>query len=89
MRSAISNIFMSPASSTFARDLLDHLIARIGDGVDGMAEADNDFLRLDPPPNVALGLVGRAVSPLDLERNSLAPPCFGPRRAPIAPVIAE
>ena len=44
-RSAMSNIFMSPAAlRQLARDFLDHLVARVGDRVDRMAEADDDFL---------------------------------------------
>jgi hypothetical protein len=44
----MSNIFMLPAVGfDSARDFLDHLVARIGDRVDRVAEADHDFLVLD------------------------------------------
>jgi hypothetical protein len=39
--------------------------------------------------DVGLGLVGVVVALLDSKATSLAPPCFGPRSAPMAPVMAE
>ena len=49
----MSNIFVSPASfAELARDFLDDLVARIGDRVDGMAEADDHFLVRDARANV-------------------------------------
>ena len=55
-----------------------------------MSEADDDFLACDaprgcrPPPRPA----SRSASG-SRTTTSLAPPCLGPRSAPIAPVIAE
>ena len=52
-----------------ARDFLDDLVARIGDRVDRMAEADDHFLVRDARADVLLGLVRRVVALLDLERD--------------------
>jgi hypothetical protein len=41
-----------------ARHFLDRLVARVGDRVDGVAEADDDLLGLDAPADVRLGLGG-------------------------------
>ena len=49
------------------RDFLDHLVARIADRVDRVAEADDDFLALDARLDVGLGLVRRLVALLHLE----------------------
>ncbi len=50
-----------------ARHLLDHLVARIADGVDRVTEADHHFLLLDTGADVGLGLVRVVVALLDLE----------------------
>ena len=86
----MSNIFMSPASSRErARDVLDDLVARIGDGVDGMAEADDDFLGGDAPHDVRLGFVGRGVALLDLEGDLIGAAMLRAAQAPMPPVMAE
>ena len=71
MRSAMSNIFMSPASlREFARDFLDDLVARVGDRVDRVAEADDDFLaRRCAARMSASASSGVSVALLDLERD--------------------
>ena len=52
-----------------ARDFLDHLVARIGDRIDRMAEADHDFLGRDPAADIGLGFVRVAVALLHFERD--------------------
>src|ERR1700687_1604222 len=47
-----------------ARDFLDHVVAWIGDGIDRMSEADDDFLGREAPAYVRLGLVRRRVAAL-------------------------
>ncbi len=71
---------MSPASRERSRaDAFDDLIARIGNGVDGVAEADDDFLalprRLD---DVGLGFIGAGVAFLDFEGEFVGSAVFGP-----------
>jgi len=46
---------------------LDDGVAGIADGVDGVAEADDDFLVVDALPDVGLGFVGGGIALLDLE----------------------
>ena len=53
-------------------------IARIGDGVDRVAEADDDLLVRHAAADVRLGLVGRAVTVLDLERDLVSAAVLGP-----------
>ncbi len=78
MRSAIRYIARSPASlGKLVRDVLDDLVARVGDRVDRMAEADDDFLRRDATADVRLGLVGRVVALLDLERHLVGAAVLG------------
>ena len=60
-----------------ARDFLDNLVARIGDGVDRVAEADDDFLVLDAAADVSLGLVRIVVALLDLERDFIGTAMLG------------
>src|SRR5712691_142887 len=67
----------------------DDLIARIARGVYRVAEADDDFLLPHPAHDVGLGLPGIRVARLHLEANPFAPPCLGPRSAPMPPQIAE
>ena len=50
-----------------ARNLLDDVAAWIADGVDGMAEADDDFVVGDAAADVGLGFVGRLVAGEDFE----------------------
>ena len=52
-----------------ARDVLDDAVARIGDRVDGMAEADDDLLAREARADVGDGFLGRAIALLDLERD--------------------
>ena len=53
----------------FARHLLHNVAARIADGVHGMPEADDDFAVGHAAADVGLGLVGRGVARLNLERD--------------------
>jgi hypothetical protein len=53
-----------------------------------VAEADDDLLRRHAPADIGFRFVGIAVSLLISSDTSLAPPCFGPRSAPMPPVIA-
>ena len=76
-------------SAELVRDLLDHLVARIGDCIDGMAKTDHDFLCREPAADVGFRLVRVGVALLHLERDFVGAAMFGPRSAPIAPVIAE
>ncbi len=86
----MANMFMSPASSdSLLRDLLDDPVARIADRVHRVAETDHDFLVRDAPADVGLRFVRRRIARWTSKENSLAPPCFGPRSAPMAPVSAE
>ncbi len=50
------------------RHALDHFIARVGDGVDGVAETDDDLLAFDAGADVGLGCIGILVTVLDAER---------------------
>ena len=50
-----------------ARHPLDHLVARIGNGIDRMAEADHHLLGLDTATDIRLRLGGIGVALLDLE----------------------
>ena len=52
-----------------ARDFLDHLVARVGNGIDRVAEADYDFLCRDAPADVGLRFFGVAVALLHFERD--------------------
>src|SRR6185503_12814994 len=58
-------------------DALDHDVARIRNGVDGMAEADDDFLRRDAPAYVGLRGFGIRIVLLDLERDLIRASVFG------------
>ena len=59
-RSATSYISMSLFSSDrLVGHALDHLVARIADGVNGVAETDDDFLVGHALANIGLGFVGR------------------------------
>ena len=60
-----------------ARDFLDHLVAGIGDGVDRVPEADDDFLVLDPLADVGLGFVRTVVALLDVEGNLVGAAVLG------------
>ncbi|MEJ1972954.1 MAG: hypothetical protein WDM96_10990 [Lacunisphaera sp.] len=55
------------------RDFLDDRIARVGDRVDGVAEADDDLLAGEPLPDIGLGFVRRPVALLDFERHLVGP----------------
>src|SRR5690625_5282126 len=61
-----------------ARDRLDHLVARIADSVDRMAETDDDFLARHPLADVRLGLVRGLVALLDLEGDLVGAAVLGP-----------
>ena len=67
----MSNSFMSPASvGQLARDFLDHLVARIGDRVDRVAEADHDLACSSTRRRMsASASSGVLVALLDLERD--------------------
>ncbi len=70
-------------------DFLDDHVARVGDGVDRVAEADDDFLAGDALADVRLGFVGRAVALLDFERDLVGAAVLGALSAPMAPAMAE
>ena len=59
------------------RDLLDHLVARIGDRIDGVAEADDHLAVGDPPADVRLRFIGRGVAALDVERDLVGAAMLG------------
>ncbi len=61
-----------------ARHFLDHLVARVADGVDRVAEADHHFLVGDPAADVGLGLVGVRVALLDFQRDLVGAAVLGP-----------
>src|SRR5579859_3610231 len=48
---------------------LDDLVARIGDGIYGVTEADDDLLRVDAPANIYLRLIWIVISLLNLKRD--------------------
>ena len=78
MRSAMSNSFHVPVSlHRRSRDFLDDLVARVGDGVDRMAEADHDFLVADAALDVLLGFIRRLVALLDFEGDFVGPAMLG------------
>ena len=52
-----------------ARNFLDHLVARIGDRIDGMTETDDNLLRFHTLAYVSFGFVRRGITILDLERD--------------------
>ncbi len=51
------------------RDALDDLIARVGDGVHRMAEADDGLLALQATADILLRLIGILVTALNLQRE--------------------
>ena len=59
------------------RDLLDDDIAWIADGVDRVAEADDDLFALDAFADVGLGFVRRGVALLDLESHFIGAAVLG------------
>ena len=53
-----------------------------------MTEADDDLLASTRALMCLASAVGRPWALLDLERHPLAPPCLGPRSAPMPPAMA-
>ena len=81
---------MSPAATASLRGhLFDDVAARIADGVDGVAEADDDFVVGDAAADIGFGLVGRGVAALNLERDFVGAAVLGPLSAPMAPAMEE
>ncbi len=81
---------MSPASDRkFSRHFPDDPVTRVGDGINRMPEPDNDFLVCYAAADIGLGFVRAFVALLDIKCGLIGPPVLGPRRAPIAPVMAE
>src|SRR5258708_5564965 len=66
----------------FACDILDDFTAGIADGVDGVAEADDDLALGDAAADVQLGFVGRGVTILDLERYFISAAVLGTLERP-------
>ena len=58
-------------------DFLDDGVAGVADGVDRVAEADDDFLVLDALADVGLCLVGRGVALLDFEGDFVGAAVLG------------
>ncbi|MNC86762.1 hypothetical protein D3C83_24390 [compost metagenome] len=65
-----------------ARDFLDHLVARIGDGVHRMPEADHHFLVANARDDVVFGFVRRLVAVHHLEPDFVRPAVLGAAQRP-------
>jgi hypothetical protein len=85
----------APLSPTSSASLRDHSlmtgVARVRLAVDGMAEAHDLFLALEHAACIALGFLDPRSDHCSsmAMAASLAPPCSGPRREPMAPVMQE
>jgi hypothetical protein len=66
-------------------DALDHHVARIGNRVDRVAEADDDFLGLDALADIGLGLVRIGVAGLDLVGDLVGAAVLRPTQGADAP----
>ena len=71
------------------RDLFDHLMARIGDGVHWVPEANHHLFVVDAAANVGFRFFRRFIALLDLQRHLVGAAVLRPRSAPMAPTIAE
>lgn len=71
-------IFSEPPSCELLCHAFDHLVARVGNGINRMTKTNHYFFVFHPLADISFGFVRRFVALLDLQRHFIRPAVFRP-----------
>lgn len=71
-------IFSEPPSCELLRHTFDHLMTRVGDGINRMTKTNDHFFVFHPLADIGFGFVRRFVALLDLQRHFIRPAVLRP-----------